>query len=139
MATHFLYEHLPASGLGVREPLRPYSTGGFGGVRYLQYLISIADMLLYQATLTDNHLVSSLLADKAVRVAAAVEAIAAVLAETETVVDLSSTGGRLDVDDVSTRLSSGDTSDSATMLVREAAATMVDRATVVTLTDRKVR
>ncbi len=31
MATHFTYQHLPASGLGVRDPRRPYVTGGIGG------------------------------------------------------------------------------------------------------------
>ena len=31
MAIHFTYRHLPASGLGVRDPRRPYVTGGIGG------------------------------------------------------------------------------------------------------------
>ena len=31
MAAHFIYQHLPASGLGVRDPRRPYVTGGLGG------------------------------------------------------------------------------------------------------------
>ena len=27
---HFLYQHLPAGGLGFRDPVRPYPTGGLG-------------------------------------------------------------------------------------------------------------
>jgi hypothetical protein len=27
---HFSYKHLPASGLGFRDPVRPYVTGGLG-------------------------------------------------------------------------------------------------------------
>jgi hypothetical protein len=27
---HFLYQHLPAGGLGHRDPVRPYPTGGLG-------------------------------------------------------------------------------------------------------------
>lgn len=30
MARHFTYKHLPASGLGHRDPRRPYATGGLG-------------------------------------------------------------------------------------------------------------
>ena len=30
MAAHFTYPHLPASGLGTRDPRRPYVTGGVG-------------------------------------------------------------------------------------------------------------
>lgn len=28
---HFIYQHLPATGMGVRNPRRPYVTGGLGG------------------------------------------------------------------------------------------------------------
>lgn len=27
---HFIYQHLPAGGLGHRDPVRPYPTGGLG-------------------------------------------------------------------------------------------------------------
>ena len=27
---HFLYNHMPAGGLGHRDPVRPYPTGGLG-------------------------------------------------------------------------------------------------------------
>ena len=27
---HFSYKHLPAGGLGFRDPVRPYATGGLG-------------------------------------------------------------------------------------------------------------
>lgn len=30
MARHFVYKHLPASGLGHRDPRRPHVTGGLG-------------------------------------------------------------------------------------------------------------
>jgi hypothetical protein len=30
MARHFIYKHLPASGLGHRDPRRPHVTGGLG-------------------------------------------------------------------------------------------------------------
>lgn len=38
MASHFIYKHLPASGVGIRPSsgtLRPYVTGGLGGVLHL--------------------------------------------------------------------------------------------------------
>jgi len=27
---HFLYQHLPANGMGYRDPHRPFATGGIG-------------------------------------------------------------------------------------------------------------
>ena len=27
---HFVYQHLPAGGLGQRDPVRPFATGGLG-------------------------------------------------------------------------------------------------------------
>lgn len=39
MSGHFIYEHLPASNLGQRDPRRPYVTGGLGtGMRLLTLL-----------------------------------------------------------------------------------------------------
>lgn len=39
MSAHFIYEHLPASNLGEREPRRPYVTGGLGtGIVYYTLL-----------------------------------------------------------------------------------------------------
>lgn len=29
--SHFIYQHLPATGLGIRNPRRPHVTGGLGG------------------------------------------------------------------------------------------------------------
>ena len=140
MAAHFLYKHLPASGLGNRDPLRPYATGGLGGLTYLQYLVTLLDTLLYQATLAGNLLVSLSLTDEAARVAATISSVAAVLYEAETVVvSASEASTTATVDDAdATSLVAYDEADSATIREEEATATMVDRATVVTLTDTKV-
>ena len=32
---HFVYKHIPAQGLGIRSPRRPYITGGLGGPTFL--------------------------------------------------------------------------------------------------------
>ena len=51
MAAHFTYKHLPAAGLGNRDPLRPYSTGGLGGaVRILIYVVEVLEQRIYRGS-----------------------------------------------------------------------------------------
>lgn len=116
-------------------PTNGYGQGLFLG--YIEYLITLADYLLYQATLGGGVGVILALTDAAVRVAASAEATAAVLDEAETVVSMVDADNAMAADEYGVDLSIDDRADSAT-IGETATTTMADRATVVTLTDTKV-
>lgn len=138
MAAHFLYKHLPASGLGKRDPLRPYATGGLGGATFLAIYIALADYLLYRSTLTEGIITRTTLLDTAGLLVTEVVSTIAALDEASGDLSIDDDAALLTSSDDAADLDAKDEAEGATMSDNTTVSMVADRTTVVTLTDTKV-
>jgi len=135
--------NIATDGYGLSEAYRSnVPTNGYGGslfTGYIEYLITLADTLLYQASLGEGPRTVLGLVDMAVQLLSQAEAVGAVLDEAEQIVMAADEASGLSgLDDGSVVVGIEDSSEGAIMGDTTTVSMVEDRTTVVTLTDTKI-